>query len=94
MSIEERVARLERSESLYRKLAMLLVLALAAGVSMASTTAETDWEFHSAPFGQQSFYAIKFNRTTGESWILSAEKGAQNDKWLRLPSEDKTERNP
>ena len=45
------------------------------------------WEVTAGPFGAKSFYAVKFNRQTGETWILSAERGAENDKWLLLPQE-------
>lgn len=48
------------------------------------------WEIQSAPYGQQSWYAIKHNTVTGETLILDARKGAENDAWLLLPLEDKT----
>ena len=48
------------------------------------------WEVQSSPFGQQSWYAIKHNTVTGETLVLSGNKGAEDDAWLLLPFEDKT----
>jgi hypothetical protein len=36
-----------------------------------------------------NFYAVKFNRCTGEAWVLSAEGGVSDDRWIALPT-DKT----
>ena len=91
MSVEERLERLERRERRYRMLAALLALVLVMVVTVAATTADRRWGFQSGAFGQKSFYATKFDYTTGESCVLSAERGAKNDKWFKLPSVDKTE---
>jgi hypothetical protein len=48
-----------------------------------------EWEIQSGAFGGRSFYVVKHNRRTGETRVLSAERGAENDKWLILPAEDK-----
>lgn len=34
-----------------------------------------------------NWYAVKFNRCTGEAWVLGAEGGVGDDKWLALPLE-------
>jgi len=47
------------------------------------------YEIYHNPFGAGSFYALKFDRQTGDLWILSANKGAEDDAWLLLPEEDK-----
>ncbi len=51
---------------------------------------EQAWEINHAPFGQHAFYVIKHNRLTGETWVLSADKGAKDDAWLLLPHKDKS----
>ena len=47
------------------------------------------WEIHTGPYGQQSFYVIKHNPETGETWILDAAKGAEDDAWFMAPEEDR-----
>ena len=47
------------------------------------------WQIQSSPFGQQSFYAIKHNVVTGETLVLSAEKGVgKKQKWMHFGVED------
>ncbi len=50
---------------------------------------EQAWEINHSPFGQHSFYVVKHNRLTGETWVLSGAKGAKDDSWLLLPHKDK-----
>ena len=61
------------------------------GIVRAQQTASPEgvWEIHDSPFGQQSFYIVKHNRMTGETLVLSAEKGAKDDAWLLLPEDDR-----
>ena len=47
------------------------------------------YEIYHNPFGQQPWYALKFDRQTGEVWVLSADRGASDDEWLLLPEKDK-----
>ena len=56
------------------------------------TATEGAWEIHDSPFGQQSFYVIKHNRITGQTYVLSGARGAAHDKWLLLPEEDKNKK--
>ena len=73
----------------------LFLLGFVAGTGLDAVKAqqhaspELAWEIYHAPFGMHSFYAIKHNRVTGETWVLSGEKGAEDDRWLLLPEEDK-----
>lgn len=39
--------------------------------------------------GDQGFYAIRYNSETGEAWVLSAVRQADDDKWYKLPEESK-----
>ncbi len=55
-----------------------------------NTKPEQAWEINHSPFGQHSFYVIKHNRLTGETWVLSGERGAKDDSWLLLPHKDKS----
>ncbi len=90
MTVEERLRHLEKRERRYRMLATLLALVLVMVVTVAATTAERRWGMESGSFGEASFYAVKFNYATGESWVFSAERGAKDDKWIKLPSENRT----
>jgi hypothetical protein len=58
-------------------------------VRAQSEPVQGPWEIYHGSFGQQSFYAIKQNRSTGETWVLSATRGAADDLWLKLPEEVK-----
>jgi len=74
---------------------VVFVLGLLVGSNLGTVRAQGDlqpeqaWEINHGPFGQHSFYAIKHNRLTGETWVLSGDKGAQDDSWLLLPEKDK-----
>ncbi len=51
---------------------------------------QTDrYEIYHNPFGTQSWYALKHDRQTGDTWVLSVDKEADDDEWLLLPEEDK-----
>jgi len=75
--------------------ASLLLVGFLVGSGLDVVRAQQDmkpelaWEIYHSPFGTHSFYAIKHNRVTGETWVLSGEKGAEDDRWLLLPEEDK-----
>ena len=70
---------------------IMLVIGLCAGYAMQPASVEAQnadiWELQSGSFGSQSFFAIKLNRSTGETWVLSGERGATDDRWLQLPEE-------
>ena len=70
---------------------VMLLLGVCVGLALQPAHAQGQgagaWELQSGAFGQQSFYAIRFNRRTGEAWVLSGERGAQDDAWLQLPEE-------
>ena len=51
--------------------------------------AEGLWEIHHSPYATQSFYVIKHNALTGETWILDANKGAGDNIWMMLPEGDR-----
>lgn len=71
--------------------AITLIIGLCAGYAMQPARAEPQgadtWELQSGAFGERSFFAIKMNRVTGETWVLSGERGATDDRWLQLPEE-------
>jgi hypothetical protein len=46
--------------------------------------------FHN-PFGSNSWYALKHDRQTGETWVLSGAYPERND-WMLLPEDDKREK--
>lgn len=75
--------------SLFVGLAVGSVLGAVADAVAQEQQVLDEWEIQSGSFGQQSFYVVKHNRFSGETLILSAERGADNDKWLYLPIEDK-----
>lgn len=86
MSLEQRMEKLEYQVRRYRRLAVVLIVVLVAIVTMAQTsTLQNRWKLQAGRFGSNSFYAIKFNPQTGESLVLSGERGAKDDSWLRLP---------
>ncbi len=47
------------------------------------------WEIQALPYGQQSFFVIKHNVRSGETWVLDARKGVEDDAWLLLPEIDR-----
>ncbi len=51
-------------------------------------TPEGYWEIHHAPYAEQSFYVIKHNPETGETWVLDARRGSEDDVWKQLPEGD------
>lgn len=70
-------------------LAVLLVTALQPTQAQTPACPGTaSWEVRTGRFGEQSFYAVKFNRCTGETAVLTATRGAKDDKWLVLPTEE------
>ena len=76
--------------------ALLLLVGFLVGTGLdvvkaqQSIEPEQAWEINHSPFGQHSFYVVKHNRLTGETWVLSGERGAKDDKWLLLPHKDKS----
>jgi hypothetical protein len=47
---------------------------------------EGAWEIRSGrPAEGHNWYAVRFNRCTGETWVLSAEGTLADDKWIALP---------
>lgn len=76
-------------------LLVVFMLGTLVGSNLAVVRAEGDiqpaqaWEIYHSAFGNQSFYVIKHNRLTGEAWVLSAEKGSEDDSWMLLPEKDK-----
>ena len=48
-------------------------------------SAEGYWEISAGPYGQYSFYVIKHNPDTGETWVLDAVKGSEDDVWVVVP---------
>jgi hypothetical protein len=82
------------------QLVVVIVLSVIVGIAVASLV-ETPkvqaqgagtWEIVHGAYGEggnAGFYAIKHNRSTGEVWVLSAERGATDDVWLKLPEEVK-----
>jgi hypothetical protein len=43
--------------------------------------------FHN-PYAQDSWYALKLDLQTGDTWIFDAEDGGADDKWKLRPVED------
>lgn len=77
----------------------MLLVGVGVGMSLPPAHATTTcceetgpWDVRAGQFGQQSFYAVKFNRQTGEAWVLSGERGAKDDSWLLLPDEKRPRR--
>lgn len=83
-----------------RNLALAILVLILASLMLprytqiASAQADTcgavdgAWDVESsATAASRTWYAVKFNRCTGEAWVLSAEGSAADDKWLILPNE-------
>ena len=76
-------------------LLVVFMLGTLVGSNLSVVRAQGDiqpaqaWEINHSAFGQSSFYVVKHNRLTGETWVLSGERGAQDDSWLLLPEKDK-----
>jgi hypothetical protein len=72
-----------------------LFLGVGIGAAVQTTSAQVDscqsagpWQVESGRSAEgHNFYAVKFNRCTGEAWVLSAEGRVADDKWLVLPNE-------
>jgi len=58
------------------------------GVQPVAAQDYGNWRLHTGLFGDNEFYAVKFNPTTGESMFLAGDVRLEN-KWLILPVEDK-----
>jgi len=73
---------------------VVFVLGLLVGNNLGTVKAQGDiqtaqaWEIITNGNGK-NFYVIKHNNLTGETWVLSAEGGAEDDSWLLLPEKDK-----
>lgn len=48
------------------------------------------WRIHHGPYGgnENSFYVLKINQVTGETWVLDARQGAEDDEWFRPPKKE------
>ncbi len=77
--------------------AALLFLGFLAGNGVralgAQADAGSDWEVYAAPYNNPKnndnrFFAIKFNRVTGEALVLAVKSEADDEAWLRLPVTD------
>jgi len=77
--------------------AVLLLLGFLAGHSVRTLNAQAesapDWEvyasaYNSAKSDDNRFFAVKFNRATGETLVLAVKSDANDDAWLRLPVTD------
>ena len=75
------------------------ILGFVVGISLPlvadshdSSNVDGSWQIQSAPFGQQSFYVVKHNTVSGETLVLSAERGIneRKDKWAKLGVRDET----
>lgn len=75
-----------------------VIIGMGSGVGVgeaqdAASEEASAWELHHGPMPDQSdnaFYVIKHNRATGETLVLSVIGSADDDKWYRLPIEDKS----
>ena len=47
-----------------------------------STSSAGDYILFSSPYGEDSWYALKYNRGTGDVWVLDARRGVEDDEWL------------
>ena len=47
-----------------------------------STSPVGDYILFSSPYGEDSWYALKYNHGTGDVWVLDARKGVEDDEWL------------
>ena len=44
--------------------------------------------FHN-PYGNQSWYALKFDRQTGDVLVFDARRGSEDDEWVIYPEKTK-----
>ena len=47
-----------------------------------STSPVGDYILFSSPYGEDSWYALKYNQGTGDVWVLDARRGVEDDEWL------------
>jgi hypothetical protein len=74
---------------------LVLIGVVIGAVSVGKAQAQLDtcatngaWDIKSGRSAEgNNWYAVKFNRCTGETWVLAAEGGVNDDKWLLLPAE-------
>jgi hypothetical protein len=53
-----------------------------------SCASEGGWDIRTGrATASDEFFAVRFNRCTGETWVLSAEGSVHDDRWLQLPFE-------
>jgi len=77
---------------------LLLAIGFVAGSLVRDLAAQAEpaaadefaWEIQSAPYTgkEEYFYAIRYNRLTGEAWVLTVNEDADDDSWLLLPERD------
>ena len=53
-----------------------------------ATGANQAWEIYHSAYGNNSFYVLKHNRLTGETFLLDAIGGADDDAWFLIPGGD------
>jgi hypothetical protein len=65
------------------------VYAQAQSVPMQTAPADSRFTLAAGAYGEDSFYAVKVDQQTGQTWVLTGKKGATDDEWIILPEKDK-----